>query len=475
MTEIQLLEDKIKKMELTLENPNVSGDALKAIQESIKKAKAKLAEMKEAPVDKPKLTKADLFVLLDKSYSLNLESVKRLPQKKFNALKKELEEFARTNAYPSPYASTIDAYIYKHIPKKEEQKKTPTKKEVKDNKKDGPTLAYNWKLSSENSKIAPVVLHCQHHFLKVEKEVMVGLKGEGGKTIEVKALKGEYLIFDDKKKLVWVMTPNDFERKCNEKQSLAKHKKDHHAGEGIGKVAKGDQKQIGEPQGELKVHKSRSADAKNTDLKERSSSKPKKKKAVCTLEEANFATRINKVVKFFVQHAKDYQASKSGKKITKIMRTKGEKQSIIIEMVDFEGFLTGLRSLIGRQRKYYTLCIDSFKLTKVDKPKAGSYRLAVGSDQLKRVYTTNGEKQYEVCLKTYRELLGCSLEGKCSEQQKGKWKKLYHECGDLEQKLKHQPAILKNFHKEVRSRIRKGEKYTDAVARVASEIKKEAA
>lgn len=197
--------------------------------------------------------------------------------------------------------------------------------------------------------------------------------------------------------------------------------------------------------------------------------KPKTKRAVCSLEEAETGRRVSKVIKFFLDEAEKWNKSQSTRKITKIMRTKGEKQEIILEVADYAG-LPGLTTFLGN-RKYYRLCVDSFKLDKVDPPARGTYSIVVKESRMKQVYTTKGEKHYTVCLQSYRELLKCSFEGNCTADQSSEWKKLYRECGDLVQKLEQQPRALRLFHAEVKQRRKIGELYSDAMARVAGEVK----
>lgn len=488
------LQDSIKKMEAALTNGNIGEDAKKAIQESLGKAKQKLAEMEESkaepkvipekkkepvkakvttpkkaaakpPVKSKPLTKTAYYAKMDKLYpELTLTKATDMKQKEYDALYAKLigqaKELGVTN--PSDYA---DGFLYNHI-SKGEKKKEPVKKIAPARKKEVATKTeavkpeFSWRKSVPVEKLKPVVIDYQHYYKEVTKEMTVQLKGDGKESMNVKAIPGEYLIFNDGGYLVYVMNKTSFEKKCVIEKVEAKK-------ESTPVKAKEAPKEIKKPETTQKKPTPKP--------KEEKPALKVKKKSNCSLKDAEDGRRLSKATKFFLDEAEDWNKSQNTRKITKIMRTRGVKQDVIIEVADYKGFLTGLETLIGGKRKYYRLCIDSFNLTTVDRPRNGTYTLIVSNRELKQVYTTKGNKQFGICLKTYRKLLKCSFEGSCTANDKEKWKTLYHQCGDLEQKLNKNPNVLHNFHSEVKKRRKPGEKYSAAMSRVAQEIKLEAA
>ncbi len=475
------LQDSIKKMEAALDNDNIGAEAKKAIEASLEKAREKLADMnkeeakkKKAPVKAktttpkkatPKATeklkpptKTAYYSKMDKLFpNLTLTRATEMKQKEYDALYGNLISQAKDLGAinPSDYA---DGYLYNHIPKGE-KKKEPIKKKAPVKKKEAAPKReeekkpeFSWRKAVPITKLKPVVIDCQHYYIEVEKEMTVQLKGDGKASINVKAIQGEYLIFDEGGYLVFVMNKTSFQKKCVIEKVEAKK-------EDVSAKAKEAPKES----------KKSTPKAKAQKLPVKT-----KKKSNCSLREAEDGRRLSKATKFFLDEAESWNKSQNTRKITKILRTRGEKQDVIIEVADYRGFLTGLETLIGGKRKYYRLCIDSLNLTPVDRPKNGTYTLIVSNQELKQVYTTKGNKQFGICLKTYRKLLKCSFEGSCTANDKGKWKTLYHQCGDLEQKLNKNPNVLHNFHVEVKKRRKPGEKYSAAMSRVAKEIKAEA-
>ncbi|WP_421947107.1 zeta toxin family protein [Phaeodactylibacter xiamenensis] len=92
----------------------------------------------------------------------------------------------------------------------------------------GTKPSFSWRTAADTSKLMPILNHCQEYALKVDKDLPVQLKGTGKESITVTAQKGEYLIFDDKGHLVYVMNAASFKRKCIENTTLEKHLKEKH-------------------------------------------------------------------------------------------------------------------------------------------------------------------------------------------------------------------------------------------------------
>ena len=92
----------------------------------------------------------------------------------------------------------------------------------------GTKPSFSWRTAADTSKLMPILNHCQEYALKVDKDLPVQLKGTGKESITVTAQKGEYLIFDDKGHLVYVMNAASFKRKCIENTTLEKHLRDKH-------------------------------------------------------------------------------------------------------------------------------------------------------------------------------------------------------------------------------------------------------
>jgi len=416
-------------------------------------------EQIEAHYNVYNLTKKDYYTAMDKHHpELTLKGVQDLAQKEYDTLFSGLSKRAKQMGAGAQAEDYAQSYIHRHIPKGKKSASPAVQDKANQEKTE---TDYSWRKAVELAKLNRVFINVPHYHIHVEKEMTVRLKGNGNSSIDVLAKPGEHLIFDDKGFLVYVMNAASFKRKYSIKKEVP--------------VQDPIKVKMAPPPLPGKAEKAPKQAVKDTVKKPAQSSvKPKtKKKTTCTLEDAETGRRLAKTVKFFIDEAQAWNSSKSSRKITKIMRSKGEKQAIILEMADYKGFATGLATLIGGKRKYYRLCIDSFKLTKVNQPRPGTYNLVVKEKEIKEVYTTKGAQQYQICLKTYRKLLKCSFEGTCTPDQSKQWKSLYHECGDLVQKLEKNPDVLRNFHSQVKKRRKSGETYAEAMHRVAVEIKLE--
>lgn len=414
-----------------------------------------------------KMLKKDFYAKMDTKFpDAKYNELKNLPQSEYDGKMKKFGDYAKDLGAPKDYTLS---WIERHIPKGKSRESEKVEK-----------LSHSWKTPSPASEMNPFVLHCQQYYQLVEKSMRLKLKGTGDESIDVIAKKGEYLVFDDNRQLVFVMTGKDFKRKCIEHTTIEDHYQADHKTEEFEIVQKENQelKSRIEHYNRLAQKSTSSNDNGDKGSDEKTNQKPKaskpKRKPVCTLKEAEIGRRVQKITKFFVDHAEKWKNNQTTRKITKIYRTRGEKQEIIVEMADYRGFVTGLQTMIGGKRKYYRLCVDSFNLTATSKPRQGSYTLVIKEADMKRVYTTKGDKRYAICLKTYRVLLKCSFEGTCTSAQSKKWKSLHQECGDLIIKLEKQPEIMRNFHAEVKTRRRKGEPYNQAAERTAKELKLEA-
>jgi hypothetical protein len=498
-TAINELKAKIEKMEKGLAGGNIPESAKLGVENSLKVAKGQLAELEATQKPSPaktaqKLLKRDFYAHMNEQYpDVTFNGLDILSQEKYEESYAAFLKLAKTVADNDAQAKEyLEAWINVHIPKGEQKVEPKPKPEPKAKKKKAEPApkpkkeelkpAYSWKKKIATANLSPIIIGCQHYAIKVEKETLVELKGSGSDSVQVNAMPGEYLIIDANGYLVFVMEPKSYKEKCkvqtleDQKAKLAEAEKaisglkianDKIAA--LEKTIEALKAQKPEPTPKLKKEESK-PEPKAKKKKAEPTPKPKKKPA-CTLKEAEMGRRLAKAVKFFTDHAEKWHNDKVSWKITKIYRTKGEKQEIIIEVADYKGFMTGLKTLIGGRRSYKRLCVDSLNLTTVEKPERGKYVLVVSESEMKRIYTTKGDKKYYFCLKTYRELLKCSFEGKCTAAQSKKWKELYNSCGDLQQKLEKNPEVLRNFHAEVKKRRKPTETYAEAMTRVAEEIK----
>ena len=180
------LKAKIEKMEAGLNNPNIQGEAKAALEKALEKAKAQLKEMEEAQAPNPP---------------------------------KEDPEPAQAKKEKPP----------KPLPQRRSRVKTPA-----------PTrkVAYSWKNKTDIKKLQPIVNHCQHYAIEVKEPMQVGIKGKGSGTRKVDVLPGEWLIFDDKGFLVYVMDEGSFKAKCIYKTTVEQHQQQKHKTEEVAKLQK---------------------------------------------------------------------------------------------------------------------------------------------------------------------------------------------------------------------------------------------
>ena len=485
MNQAQQLKEKIEKMEKGLSNPNIQGAAREALETSLGKAKAQLAEMEKTKAPSPskpnKIYKKDFYAAMDKKYpGLTQATVRAMKQNEYEQLQDSLGKHAIEMGVPEKDAvEYADAYLGVHLPKGSTTGKSDTPKTVKKNqptKPVPPVVSYSWRKKEEVGKLSPVVLHCQHYSLKVEKDISVRLKGNGNESIEVMVKTGEYLIFDDKGYLVFVMNANSFQRKCNKNTSLENQEALKHKAAKTEQLEKEIQKLKAEiakrpaqskPQPSAKTPKAKPA------KKTPPASKPaSKKRHKCTAEELSTAQLLAKVMKFVEQNTmvwNDIFSSKKWKKsqeIEGIYEMKGDNAGKVI--VKIRDWSTKAKK---DQIKWYKLCIDSFKLTKIEAPGQNTYKRIISKRQLQAAYTTKGEHKYKRCATLYSEMAKCRAKGNCTTEQKERYSKRIGTCGNLGKRKVAVPTFVKYLHVETRKRRKVGESYGEALSRVAGEIK----
>ena len=380
--------------------------------------------------------------------------------------------------------TTIQAIDEEYVIKTIKSKPSSPKVNQANTKNANPAYSYSWRKKEDVKTLAPVVLHCQHYSLKVEKDISVRLKGNGNESIEVMVKTGEYLIFDDKGYLVFVMNANSFQRKCNENTSLENHEALKHKAAKTEQLEKEVQKlkaeiakkeiatkkptQSKKPQPSAKTPKAKPA--KKTPPTPKPASKKRHK---CTVEELSTAQLLAKVMKFVEQNTivwNDIFSSKKWKKsqeIEGIYEMKGDNAGKVI--VKIRDWSTKAKK---DQVKWYILCIDSFKLTKIEAPGQNTYKRIISKRQLQAAYTTKGEHKYKRCATLYSEMAKCRVKGNCTTEQKERFSKRIGTCGNLGKRKVAVPTFIKYLHAETRKRRKIGENYGEALSRTAEEMKK---
>ncbi|WP_421948028.1 zeta toxin family protein [Phaeodactylibacter xiamenensis] len=197
----------------------------------------------------------------------------------------------------------------------------------------------------------------------------------------------------------------------------------------------------------------------------------------CTAEELTTAQKVAKIMKMVDENTmvwSDIFDTKQWKKTREIegiyeLRAEADKGKIIVKVRDW--------SAKGKKEaeKWYSLCIDSYRLTKIDTPPQGSYRSVVSKSQLQAAYTTKGERKYRKCAALHSELAKCRMKGNCTTEQRERYKKEVDTCGNLAKTKVGVPKYVIYLHAETKKRRKKGEAYSDALARVAEELRKAAA
>jgi ppGpp synthetase/RelA/SpoT-type nucleotidyltranferase/predicted ABC-type ATPase len=200
-------------------------------------------------------------------------------------------------------------------------------------------------------------------------------------------------------------------------------------------------------------------------------------KIKCSAEELTTAQKVAKIMKMVDENTmvwSDIFDTKQWKKTREIegiyeLRAEADKGKIIVKVRDW--------SAKGKKEaeKWYSLCIDSYRLTKIDTPPQGSYRSVVSKSQLQAAYTTKGERKYRKCAALHSELAKCRMKGNCTTEQRERYKKEVDTCGNLAKTKVGVPKYVIYLHAETKKRRKKGEAYSDALARVAEELRKAAA
>ncbi|KGE86430.1 MAG: zeta toxin family protein [Phaeodactylibacter xiamenensis] len=416
----------------------------------------------------------------------------------------------------------------------------------------GTKPSFSWRTAADTSKLMPMLNHCQEYALKVDKDLPVQLKGTGKESITVTAQKGEYLIFDDKGHLVYVMNANSFKRKCIENTTLEKHLKEKH---------QSGPKPSGRPLPKaLEKYRGVFGDYDGDGVLNVDDPDPYTPGDGTTVEEVKLADEIEKIIDFrkdydtarneFVEILKKHAEGETdilsrtktpysiinklrrkrlvGKKgLTDVIGTmvvfpdqksledfkdkvNAGKLGEVLEFDDYykkpqagyrayhwnvvyKGSPVEIQAKTERVKKiakanhtlykegkddaekWYSLCIDSYRLTKIDTPAQGSYRSVVSKSQLQAAYTTKGERKYRKCAALHSELAKCRMKGNCTTEQRERYKKEVDTCGNLAKTKVGVPKYVIYLHAETKKRRKKGEAYSDALARVAEELRKAAA
>ena len=456
------LEVDIQQMREAIGSGQLTPQMILKVQESIEKANKELDSINSKPVKKVNLTELLNTNFGKQSFDTTADFSKE--KKNLRQLLKdndlEYDEAAKSwisdnfklkKSKPAPKVKVPEkAQVYTEkdadnlvndlLGKNSGKKAKSAPKVVAKTKKTAPLKkpVFSW-LSATKRDVVPIYAKHRMFAIKLEADTIVALKGTDGKSVRVTAAKGDSLIFDDKKHLVYVADKDWMKGRFTYAKPAAKV------------VAKPAAKVVVKP----------------------AKKKAPKKRAVCTMSNANTGKKIAKILDFFIDHAHDWKEKKTGLKFLRVLKTKGEKSSVVIHVQDWRGAVNSAAAAMAKVTKYYMLCMDTFKLTRVKPPKIGSYNIVVTEKQAKEIYTTNGEEVYHVCVKTYRELLKCSFEGTCTPKQKGKWKDLYYECGDLVKKLDVGRAGGAAYYDLVRERRNKTkEKHSVAMIKVSEQLRK---
>jgi len=172
--------------------------------------------------------------------------------------------------------------------------------------------------------------------------------------------------------------------------------------------------------------------------------------------------------------ADGWKERKIHEKVDRIYHIK-KTNKIVVKLVHYDPLLrkigTSVKSVANPD--FYFLCVETAKLTKTTKPEKGSFTVLHGDDELKEVYSTN--RNWNACSKLAKAAYEACGDGECSEEERKKYKKMYYDCGDTEQKRKNR-EMLQFLHSETRKEWKKKEEgYYTAFRRTVSKLKKDAA
>lgn len=200
---------------------------------------------------------------------------------------------------------------------------------------------------------------------------------------------------------------------------------------------------------------------------------PKKKRGKCSAKSLKGAEAVAKMMRFIKKHTMKWHDTKTHLEIVGIYGITKTGQ-VVAKVKDWKG----LRVLKGAV--WYNVCLDRGELDgRIEAPKKGTYRIVGGLDRRKiREYYTYHEprpEEYAKYISLYRELLACSKDGTCVNDER--WKIAYDEMGDIIQKTKELPRFWDNIHAATKENWQKGkESYPQALKRtVAAERKRLAA
>ena len=331
----------------------------------------------------------------------------------------------------------------KMIVRKTTKKPTPKPAPKKEEKKASPKPDFSWKNITDPSSLTPVTRKCHEYYAKAKGGEKVSLKDTGNSSNIVTAKEGEYIMFNAQGYATHIKNEEAFKADC------AKAKiEDTPAPKET-------------PKPEPKKEEKKPAPKPEPKKEEK---KSKKKRSVCTIEHE---TKIPTVVKHLIGHVSDWHNNKISWQIKAVYRV---DDTIIIAKADYKG-IKGVLAFVGKNWTYHRMCVETGNLTKADKPTS---RAVITSTRIKEMYRLSDFADLE-CAKIYRELLTCSLKGKCSHEQKSKFDKLAQNCGDYIKTIETNTNLRRAYYDVVRERRKEGENWNAARSRVTKELKKEAA
>lgn len=203
----------------------------------------------------------------------------------------------------------------------------------------------------------------------------------------------------------------------------------------------------------------------------------KPKERGCLPAEYEAAEIIAVIVKFLETNAAAFNSIWTGaywsnqNEIEGVFKTKGDNQKIIVRIKEHSAIR------FTSPEFWYSLCLESWKLTKIEAPKKGSYAVVINKKQLREIYTTKGTAQWEKCLKLYADVIACQKDGNCNADDKAKWKAIWENCGNLGKKLQVLPDRMRILHKRAKSiKLKRSDiRYSDAISLGAKELREEEA
>lgn len=479
---------KIAKMKKGIASGAIPAASLPDLEKALENARKQLAKMEaeETPIKDVKAAgtpapRAEVYAwLTDAHPTLTRSSVDALASKEFDALHANLVADV-TQAFPANAANAADIaeqFLNSHLPgegKKSEEKPKTFKvkaKVVKVTKglrfskrnaktEEKPPHTYDWMHKLDEKERTKAVRLPGKYFLHVLEYDSV-LKTRG---VDVPLKKGDALLLNeegypmtffvasqiDKQTAPWAETVTDAtHEKSKERIALLE-----------GRIAKilaagktGKKAQTPDSAPAKKAPEPAPAKAESKD-----EPAPTKRHS-CTRSEGN-VLRLTETFYNWL-HENMWTKGLTAKDVLKIVYTKGEKAGFYVQTKHYK--------LFGNRIEWYKICPQTWSMTKLEKadyPKPGSYKLLLSESEIKKAKTTKGPAMYSTCLETYRKFYECSKDGSCNATDRGKIKEAWSTCGDLTLKTDKLPAWMTLLHEKVKAEQKPGEKYTDAMSRVA--------